>query len=164
MVTKKISDLPEFGKYLSSIREKAGIKTPHQAAQMTQRKKIQETKESGSFSYNQVYTDEKGLVFDIPPERLRIYAELYKVPYEEIVEKLVEEKYGVVKKTTIEDFRALVPQKQAELHEILQKILDKRKIKMVREYLLFMARGFGLQDFSEPGGGKIEEEEKIAAS
>ena len=162
MVTKKISDLPEFGKYLSSIREKAGIKTPHQAAQMTQRKKIQETKESGSFSYNQVYTDEKGLVFDIPPVRLRIYAELYKVPYEEIVEKLVAEKYGVMRKTTIEDFRDLVPEKQAELHEILQKILAKRKIRTVRKYLIFIAHGLGLRGFSKWGGKKIEEEEETA--
>ena len=95
MVTKKTPDLAGFGNYLKLIRKKAGIKSPRQAALMTQRKQGEVKGGPSSIEYSQSYSDEKGLVFDIPAVRLRAYADLYKVPYEEIVAQLVKEKYGI---------------------------------------------------------------------
>ena len=159
MTRKRPVKLYSFGSFLTKCRLAAGISSLNTVVIKFNDLKLKGVENT---SISQISYDEHGQTFDIPPDRLRAYAELYKVPYEEIVEKLVEEKYGVVKKTTIEDFRALVPQKQAELHEILQKILAKRKIRTVRKYLIFIAHGLGLRGFSKWGGKKIEEEEETA--
>jgi len=139
MVTKATLSLPFFGKYLSEIRQKAGIKSQRLAANIMLRDlsaggiRFSDLK---TISDNQVRADEKGLISDIPPERLKAYSVLYGVPYEEIVARLAEEKYKVQFSTGV-----LWEEPDWEAYKILRFLLDTKKYKKVLAGLQLLADG-----------------------
>jgi len=115
--------LPEFGVFLASIRRMAGIKHRTQAVDTVKRREL-----SPGISYDQITADEAGRVSDIPADRLKAYAELYKVPYAEIVARLIEEKYGVKMIPDDPDnpvsIKDVVPQENAPFLEELNQLLS----------------------------------------
>jgi hypothetical protein len=128
MVTKVVPDLPLFGRYLALIRKKAGVKSQRQAALMTERLRTQGIDGIPLLTSSQVYSDEKGLVSDIPSDRLEAYSILYKVSLEEIIAHLVEEKYSVTRtekmEVSVSEIPDIVPPEEREAYELLRHLLD----------------------------------------
>jgi len=157
MVTKRTPDLPSFGKYLFRIRKEASIKSRFQAAEMlAEGINSGEKKFSGlmPLTPNQISKDEKGLIFDIPPDRLKAYSVLYKVPYEEIIARLAEEKYKVQFATGL-----LWEGPDFEAYKILRFLLDTRKYQKVLAGLQLLVGGIEtkIQEAANPGKDGIWE-------
>jgi len=142
--------LPFFGAYLSQLRKKAGIKTQSQVMKNV-KKRIEEgiylKEDFRELSYNNINADEKGLVSNLPTERLKAYAELYKVPYEEILSELIKEKYGV--KMIPEDperpvsIKNVVPQENAPFLEELNRLLSGEEREKVVACFNMLLTAFG---------------------
>jgi len=130
MVTKLSPDLPRFGRYLAYIRKRAGIRSQRQAAAISQRLDKEGIIDIASVTYSQINADEKGLVSDLPMARLKAYSIIYKVPFSEIVDCLVAEKYGVSRSEDSESPATEIPENatpdEREAYELLRHLLDTR--------------------------------------
>ena len=138
MVTKENPSLPRFGRFLTQIRKEAGIKSQRQAADMIKRDLASGKKLFpflDTISNNQVRADERGLISDIPANRLQAYSVLYKVPLSEIVARLVEEKYGVTRTEKIElsvsEIPDIVPAEESEAYRLFRHLLDTKNVQDV---------------------------------
>jgi len=87
MPRKTVVLLPEFGAFLATLREGFRWKQS-QAANIAGRRGIR-------VSYQALRGLESGVTQSPEPELLRSLAQLYRVPYEELVRRFVEERYGV---------------------------------------------------------------------
>lgn len=170
MVKKSSPDLPEFGRYLSTLRKNLGIKSQRQTASINERLLQTERKGIAPISYSQVNADERGLIADISPARLRAYAVLYKVPYAEIVTHLVREKYGVdlvpADGSCPKTIKDVVPQENAPFLEELNRLLSGEE----RRRIVSCFNGM-LEAFSSPNSPgrattqeEAEEEKKVGAA
>ncbi len=88
---------------------------------------------------------ERGLISDIPSTRLKAYSILYKVPLEEIISRLVEEKYGVTRTEKIElsvsEIPDIGPLHEREAYELLRQLLDTRDTQDILTCLRMISGG-----------------------